>query len=258
MQEHSKRNRPDSEEHIDLSAALPRSFQQSHKLPELTGIREDFNKSCDLFYGEGNWRIEEAGGERFLAIDSRFQFPAADIYFVSGNPGKISSAKIGVGDELMLCGVALDISEEQEDVRSIALYKAKVASAVLGRPILCDDSGFEIEALNGYPGSRVGRELESKGIEHFLGLAPAKARFIQVLAYFEPNLAEPKLFTSFAPGELIAEQRGDRAKPFAKSELATCFVLEGQSQTIAEMTESEYRANATSNRWEELRAWLSL
>lgn len=174
-----------------------------------------------------------------------------DMYFVTSNVGKVNSLRVALGNEFSVDKITLDIKEELDDVEKIAAHKAKVAYAVLCRPVICDDSGFVIPSLDGYPGHHAGRELQEKGIEHFLALAkkPLDAYFIMTLSYMDEALERPKLFTSKVEGKLIGEQRGDATKPHIKSLYGAAFVINGQDKTIAEMTEDEYKKYASSDRW---------
>ncbi len=182
-----------------------------------------------------------------------------DLYFITSNVGKVNSARRSLGEQFSLEQLALEISEEQETIEKIATHKARIAYATICRPVITDDSGFVIPDLGGYPGIRIGRELKERGIEHFLAMAkerPLDAYFLMTLAYFESTLKEPKLFTSKVEGKLISEQRGDVNKPFVKSLISMAFIINGQDKTIGEMTEEEYKANATTDRWKELLVFL--
>lgn len=196
---------------------------------------------------------------RYLEVRNPQIDLSRDVYFVTSNKGKVASAQRSLGDLINLGQITLDISEEQDSVEAVALHKAKVAHAVLCRPVLCDDSGFVIHSLSGYPGNKVGRELQTRGIEHFTALArdqPLDASFVMSLAYLDISLKKPQLFTSTVDGNLISEVRGDLNKPFIKSPLAGCFILHGQTKTIAEMTEAEYKQHATTDRWKALAIFL--
>ena len=130
---------------------------------------------------------------------------------------------------------------------------------MLCKPVIVDDSGFVIPAQNGYPGTRVGRELKDKGLEHFLEMARNNpkghldAYWEMTVGYFDDTLIKPQLFTSKVEGKLIGEQRGEK-KDFVKSPLGYAFVVNGSpnGKTIAEMSEDEYKKYATTDRWKTL------
>ncbi len=183
-----------------------------------------------------------------------------DLYFVTSNDGKTASARRSLGDLLSIEQVPLDTSEEAYTVEEVAAYKAKVARAVLCRPVICDDSGFGITDFQEWPGNRVGRVLKDPdmGLGYFLGIArekPREAYWVMTLAYFDENLLSPKLLTSKVWGTLIGEARGQRS-PAMKSELWRAFILKGQTKTLAEMTEEEHKKFSATDRWTKLKEFL--
>ena len=196
---------------------------------------------------------------KYLEVQTPQQQTDADVFFVTSNIGKFNSAKLRLPN-ISLAQVSLDIDENQESVEKIAIHKAKTAYSILCKPVLCDDSGFVIPSLNGYPGHHVGRELKARGIEYFTNIArqaSLDAYFLQVMSYMDERLAKPQLFISKAEGTLIGEQRGDMNKPWIKSPLGVAFILKGQTKTIAEMSEEEYKTYTVTDRWEKLNAFLT-
>lgn len=185
-------------------------------------------------------------------------FDTTKLHFITSNTGKFEGAKRALATD-SIERITLEIHENQDTVQKIAQHKASVAYSVLCCPVLCDDSGFSIPSLADYPAHRVKRELDTKGITHFLELArqkPLESYFIQALSYKDESLAKPELFISKVEGILIGEQRGDSQKPFLKSPLGTAFILKGHTKTIAEMSEEEYKQYAVSNRWTEFKQFL--
>lgn len=80
-----------------------------------------------------------------------------EIVMASGNPGKIKEAqeilkefKVISMEEL---GIAIEVEEDQETFEKNARKKAEtIAKELKGRLCIADDSGIEIEYLNGFPG----------------------------------------------------------------------------------------------------------
>jgi len=181
------------------------------------------------------------------------------LYFATSNEGKVNSAKRSLGDLVDLKKVELDISEELDSVEKIAMHKARVAYSVLCKPVICDDSGFVIEGMNGYPGHKVGRELKEKGIKHFLALVkdqPRDAYWIMTLSYMDETLDKPLLFTSKIEGKLIGETRGNPNQEM-KSKLWLAFCLNGHEKTLSEMSKEELDKYAVSGRWGEFTRYLN-
>lgn len=220
------------------------------RLPKPIYAEDEVRRNLDILYKQ--WRLEDAGDS--FVLEASAGPSSADVYFVTGNPGKLVSPRAAFGGLLSLEHIKLDIDEEQEDVREIAAHKARVACQVIQRPVLCDDSGLVIPSLGGYPGSRVGRELHDKGLEHFLALAaeqPLPAYWVQAAGYMDPGLRLPRLFISEVHGTLIGEKRGEKREYF-KSDLFYSFVLEGETRTLAEMPQDEFMSRATTRRWDDI------
>jgi XTP/dITP diphosphohydrolase len=120
----------------------------------------------------------------------------ARIVFASANPGKVREIKAMLGDdvELVLQG-ELGIESVEETGTTFtdnALLKARHASAASGLPALADDSGIEVDALEGAPGVRSARyagldasdtDNLNKLLHDMQGKAQRSARFRCVLAF---------------------------------------------------------------------------
>jgi non-canonical purine NTP pyrophosphatase (RdgB/HAM1 family) len=231
-------------------------FSLIGKPGNLDGIEEEVFSNYKKVYGSNNWNLSEG---KLYVKRSVEPLEQADIYFITGNQGKVFSAQRSLGSQNKIAKMGLKIDENLRTIDAIAIKKARIGYAVLCRPVIADDSGFLIPSIGGWPGSRVDRELKDKGIDYFTNLAkkgPINAYFSMALTYLDENLKHwPVKFVSDVKGSLINEIRGDLSQSFVKSPLAGCFIIEGQTRTIAEMTESEYKNHAT-DRWEKLKSFL--
>ncbi len=82
--------------------------------------------------------------------------------FVTSSQHKHREAEAILG--LTLERVALDLSEPQGlDVVAVAREKARAAFALLGRPVLVEDTSLELAALGGFPGPLIRWLLEAAG-----------------------------------------------------------------------------------------------
>ncbi|MDH3977175.1 MAG: RdgB/HAM1 family non-canonical purine NTP pyrophosphatase [Gammaproteobacteria bacterium] len=83
------------------------------------------------------------------------------IVLATGNPGKLRELQRMLGERFELIPqTALGVSEVEETGATFAenaLLKARHAAAVTGLPAIADDSGLEVDALNGAPGVRSAR-----------------------------------------------------------------------------------------------------
>jgi XTP/dITP diphosphohydrolase len=123
-----------------------------------------------------------------------------------------------------------------EDLETVALIAAANAYSSVRRPIIVEDAGLFIEALNGFPGpysSYVYRTIGIQGILKLMeGISNRRARFVSViaLAYRDGIM----LFKGEVEGEITYEPRGKRGFGFDP-----IFVPEGSTKTFAEMTPEE-------------------
>ncbi len=133
----------------------------------------------------------------------------------TGNPGKLREYRNllrGAGVEL----AALDtqVLEDADSYGANAALKAEAASAAGGLPALADDSGLEVEALDGYPGLRSARIAPTQDERHrlvFERLAgvprPWRARFVCAVALAVPG-QPTRVFVGERRGELVEPRRG--------------------------------------------------
>ena len=112
-----------------------------------------------------------------------------NVYFVTSNKGKVANAQIALKPfGITVKQINLDLIESRsEDPAEIALEKAKQAYAKLKKPVIVEDSGFFIEALNGFPMTHIKFSLKTIGIkkiEKMLhGVKNRKAEWRMTLAY---------------------------------------------------------------------------
>jgi non-canonical purine NTP pyrophosphatase (RdgB/HAM1 family) len=128
---------------------------------------------------------------------------------VTGNPGKLEEAR-------RLCGVEMKASTlDLPEVQSLAIEevlraKAHTAFGQLQTPIVVDETGLELAALNGFPGCLVKWMLEAVGADgvartaHSLGDPRATARC--ALLYFDGR--QEVLAEGTTAGSLVMPPRG--------------------------------------------------
>lgn len=141
-------------------------------------------------------------------------------------------------------GCDVDIPETAETIEGNAQLKADYVTQHYGLPCFADDTGLEVEALNGAPGVHSARYAgeQKNALDNMNKLlfeldnkASRKAQFKTVIAL---NLnGETHQFTGIVSGEIILEKRGTQGFGYDP-----VFVPTGQSQTFAEMDASEKAA----------------
>ncbi|GGK98371.1 RdgB/HAM1 family non-canonical purine NTP pyrophosphatase [Deinococcus radiotolerans] len=170
-----------------------------------------------------------------------------NVVVATSNAGKvreIEEALQGTGWTLSpLGGVPLP-EETGATYEENAALKACAAALVSQRPALADDSGLEVEALQGEPGvysARYGNrdsdmERNVYLLEKLRGQKNRRAKFVSVviLAYPDGHL---ETYRGELHGTLLEGPRG--ANGFGYDPL---FVPDGETRTLAELTVAEKRA----------------
>lgn len=134
------------------------------------------------------------------------------IIFVTGNEMKVRHANTALGKfGYTFVSQKLNIIEpREEDPEKVVIEKSIQAIKRLNKPLVVEDSGIFIEALNGFPKTFI-RFVESTiGVKSILkmmeGVENRKAEFRQSLAYIEAGMKEPKVFTYIDGGYTLADK----------------------------------------------------
>ena len=118
-------------------------------------------------------------------------------------------------------GVFIDPDENARDFEGNALIKARALAAAAGLPAVADDSGLEVDALNGEPGvfsARYGGpELDDRGRCRYLlsrlqGIPVEKrgARFVSVIALVDSEKdPTPLIARGEIRGQILEDFRGE-------------------------------------------------
>lgn len=171
---------------------------------------------------------------------------------VTGNRGKLEEARRIVGPGLE--AVEVDLPEIQElDVRAVLEAKGEEAWRRLGRPLVVEETSFELEALNGFPGPLVKWMLEAVGAEGIartaLALGDARARARCSLLYRDG--AGSRIAEGLVAGRVVLPPRGQGG--FGWDPI---FFPEGEETTFGELPAE--RKDALSHRGRAFRELLRL
>ncbi|WP_126661988.1 XTP/dITP diphosphatase [Haloterrigena salifodinae] len=165
------------------------------------------------------------------------------IRFVTGNEGKVREARDYLADLEPVEQIDYDYTEVQSDsLEAIAAHGAREAFEELGsdEPVLVDDAGLFVDALEGFPGPYSSYVEDTVGVERLWRLASEeenrRARFRTVLAYADEDGTET--FKGTVAGTLVAP-RGEGGFGYDP-------IFEYNGQTMAEMSTEE--KNAISHR----------
>jgi len=175
------------------------------------------------------------------------------IIFASNNEHKIKEIKSILGNSFTLLSLSDinindEIPEEEPLLEGNALSKARYINNATGMNVFADDTGLEIESLDGLPGVHSARfagenKDSTANIEKALTLLGKtenrKARFRTVIALILEK--EEYLFEGIVTGTIIYEKRGTEGFGYDP-----VFVPEGKTKTFAEMDLNE--KNSVSHR----------
>lgn len=169
------------------------------------------------------------------------------LLIATNNPGKLAEYRRlldGCGWELVTpadLGLTLSNEEPGETYEENAIIKARDGVRASGLVTLADDSGLEIDALDGAPGPRSARflgdgasydERFNRILAQLEGQPSSKrwARFRCVIAVARPSTEEVKLCQGEAQGLIALEPRGDQGFGYDP-----IFYLPRQARTMAEL-----------------------
>ncbi|CAM2964017.1 RdgB/HAM1 family non-canonical purine NTP pyrophosphatase [Salinicoccus roseus] len=142
------------------------------------------------------------------------------IVVASGNEGKINDFRaIFPDDEIigikeMLPGFSVD--ETEDTFRGNAILKAEAAAEALDMPVLSDDSGLSVDALDGAPGVHSARfagvdatdeENNSRLLSELEGVGDRTAHFTCVIALAMPG-RETRTYEGKLQGEILESPQG--------------------------------------------------
>lgn len=188
-----------------------------------------------------------------------------ELVFATQNPHKAREIEAKLGDgftiiSLDALGITEEIPETAPTLEGNALMKARYVYEKTGRNCFADDTGLEVEALNGEPGvysaRYAGLQKNSEDnirllLEKLQKHSNRKARFRTVIALIVEG--EEYMFDGIAEGEIIESKLGSEGFGYDP-----VFVPAGHTRTFAEMTldeknELSHRAKALAKMKEHLK-----
>jgi len=169
-----------------------------------------------------------------------------ELIFVTNNQHKLSEIRQIAGNDYSIkslsdIGFSGDIEETAEDLEGNALLKARYIHERFGVNCFADDTGLEVEALNGEPGVYSARyagenatyaDNVNKLLAEMKGMENRKARFRTVIALILNN--HEYLFEGTVNGVILESVRGSAGFGYDP-----VFVPEGYQKSFAEMEARE-------------------
>ena len=168
------------------------------------------------------------------------------LIFASNNEHKAKEMRSIVGEKFTIlsltdAGIDIDIPEPHNTIEANASEKSKTIYKITEQNCFGDDTGLEVEALNGEPGVLSARYAgEQKdfdaNIEKLLsklnGLENRNAQFKTVISLMWND--EEYLFEGIIKGKIISEKKGKNGFGYD-----AVFVPENSNKTFAEMELNE-------------------
>lgn len=192
------------------------------------------------------------------------------------NPGKLRELRALLADLTSIEVVGLDVIDDPPDVvedapdfAGNAIKKATALAQASKLAVLADDSGLEVDVLGGAPGVRSARyagehandeDNNAKLVNALREVPPPRtARYRVVLALCDPSgrLGPVHTEDGACEGNIILQPRGNGGFGYDP-----CFVPEGETRTMAELSADEknaisHRARAAQKMARHLRARLA-
>ena len=165
------------------------------------------------------------------------------LVFATNNAHKLSEVSAILGDKIELLSLKDincydDIPETADTLEGNALLKARYIYEKYGVDCFADDTGLEVEALNGAPGVYSARYAGGDGhdseanmkklIANLEGINNRKAQFRTVVAMILDG--KEYLFEGIVKGSIIEGKRGTTGFGYDP-----IFIPEGYEQTFAEL-----------------------
>jgi XTP/dITP diphosphohydrolase len=169
------------------------------------------------------------------------------IFLASGNAHKIKELEqvlspLGIDLKSTLdYPDAEEVEEDQPDLQGNALKKARYWFDKTGLPSVSDDTGLEVDTLNGAPGVYSARyagdnpsydDNVNKLLTELKGESDRSAQFRTVIAFVDGS--DNYFFEGICRGRIIDEKRGDKGFGYDP-----VFVPEGYDETFAELSSEE-------------------
>lgn len=178
-----------------------------------------------------------------------------NVFIASANQGKIKEIKAILDDsrfnllsildrdKLLKFGIKIaedfSVVENGQTFGDNALIKAKAYATLAKLPTIADDSGLEVESLNGFPSVNSNRWFDGTPSERNLALldllkneSNRRARFYSVICFFNPKNNQAKFFEGEIEGEIALKPMGNKIEGFGYDPI---FIPDGFKQSFAQL-----------------------
>ena len=174
---------------------------------------------------------------------SGFRLKGRVVFFATGNFNKFNE----VCSILSPYGIAVGMLRVKGDeIQSDSLKEIAKASAVdafsrCHLPVIVEDAGLFIDALNGFPGPYAAyayKTIHNDGVLKLMeGVGNRKAKFQSAIAYYDESSCEPVVFEGESVGRITLTERREQGK--SGFGFDPIFQPSGSEKSFAEMTIEE-------------------
>jgi XTP/dITP diphosphohydrolase len=171
------------------------------------------------------------------------------LLFATNNQNKVNEIRLVLGSSFTIlplkeAGIDIDIPEPHDTLEANATEKSGTIYRLTGKNCFSEDTGLEVEALNGEPGVKSARYAgESRSFEDNIDKllinlkihTNKKARFRTVISLIMNE--KEFLFEGICSGVIVPERKGSNGFGYDP-----VFVPDGSMKTFAEMSMEEKSA----------------
>jgi non-canonical purine NTP pyrophosphatase, rdgB/HAM1 family len=164
------------------------------------------------------------------------------LIFATNNNNKVKEIRNALNERFEIislkeAGIDKDIPEPYDTLEANASEKSRVIFEMTGKNCFSEDTGLEVEALNGEPGVKSARyadgepqyvDIVDKLLAKMEGQDNRRARFRTVISVFIDG--KESLFEGICEGRIITERRGSNGFGYDP-----VFIPYGADRTFAEM-----------------------
>lgn len=184
------------------------------------------------------------------------------LHYATTNTGKLQGLSNLMSEyPITILPISMKIPEYQiDDVEEIALQKVTTAYEFIKKPVVAHDSGFYIDALNGFPKAYakfINETIVNSGLLRLVKGKPRTCSFKSSMAYMDSTLKNPIMFLNTIPGTMADKEYGT-LQNYALSNLWLIFRPLEYNKTLAQFTKEEitmWRENSYDST-KLLRDWL--
>ena len=169
-----------------------------------------------------------------------------ELIFATNNRHKVEEMQFAIGKQVKIislkdAGIYKEIPDPHDTLEDNAREKSRVIHDLTGKNCFSEDTGLEVEALNGQPGVKSARYAGEEGsaenniskLLYELKDKPVKkARFRTIISLILDN--KEFLFEGICNGSVVPEKRGSLGFGYDP-----VFVPDGSDKTFAEMDAEE-------------------